>query len=172
LSDSANEESVGQEDRTLPVPCLPAIRNGALSQYIEKYLVEDIHGYRCEGCNDAEKPKERKQVLAYGPEFLSFQLKRTNNWGRKVPTSVAIDQFLDLNAFRDADNKENLAYALAAVIKHQGNDGEQGHYICFAKGPDGRWMEFNDEVMEASTFDKAISSKGRFVPYLVFYQRQ
>ena len=161
----------GHEDRALPVPIHPAISNGTLGMYLQKYMVETVEGYRCNQCKDSTTDKHRKQLIGYAPDILTVQLKRTGIDGRKLNTHVTIDPVLNLTSYRDTAEGSQLRYELNAVIKHRGTLNF-GHYISFAKGPDSTWNEYDDKRKTTSTLGAAISSKDNWTPYLLFFQRK
>lgn len=160
----------GHSDRALPIPITPRIQNGTLAHYLHKYMVEIIEGYRCEKCKDDAK-KHRKILIGHAPDILAVQLKRFNWNGTKDNSPITINTTLDLNKYRDTNNHDHLIYELSAVIKHAGT-ASFGHYICSAKGPDGVWYCFDDESVSKSSVSDATSSKSRFTPYLLFFQRK
>jgi ubiquitin C-terminal hydrolase len=134
-------------------------------------MIEAIEGYRCDKCKDSTSEKHRKLFISYAPDIITIQLKRTDEYGRKLNTAITINRFLDLSRYRDAGNQETLRYELSAVIKHQGSSGF-GHYICSAKGPNGDWYGFDDQRKTVTSFTAAVSSTGDFTPYLLFFQRK
>src|SRR4051812_28178501 len=133
----------GHSDRALPVAITPKLPNGTLAQYLQKYMVEVIDGYKCEKCKD-ESEKNRVQLIEHGPDILAVQLKRFHWDGKKDSSIIGINPVLHLDKYRSDNNKQHLEYHLTAVIKHSGSAGF-GHYICSAKSSDGAWYCFNDE---------------------------
>jgi ubiquitin carboxyl-terminal hydrolase 9/24 len=54
---------------------------------------------------------------------------------------------------REQENDPNLTkeqancqYELTGIICHIGN-GEMGHYMSYSKGKEGKWLEFNDSIV-------------------------
>lgn len=133
-------------------------------------MIEPITGYRCSACSDSKRTKYRRNIIEHAPEILTLQLKRFNYDGRKITTDIPIAASLDLGPYRDEGNAEGMRYELAAVIKHAGSL-TSGHYICFAKGPDGAWCEFDDSRVVKSSLKAATGVGGGFTPYLLFFQR-
>jgi ubiquitin carboxyl-terminal hydrolase 36/42 len=160
----------GHSDHALPVPITPRIQNGTLAHYLHKYMVEVIEGYRCEMCKD-ESRKHRKQLIGHAPNILAVQLKRFNWNGSKDNSPITINTTLNLDQYRDTSNRDHLAYELTAMVKHAGSTNS-GHYICSAKGPNGAWYCFDDDRVSKSSVSDATSSKSRFTPYLLFFQRK
>lgn len=163
----------GHTDRGFSLAITPKIQNGTVAQYLHRYMIEVIEGYKCEKCKDDSK-KHRVLLIDHAPDILCVQLKRFRWDGTKDSSPVGIDTTLILDKYRDTANTDHLWYSLTAVIKHQGNGGF-GHYICYSKGPDGAWYKFNDSSVSRSSEGDATSSHGSnggFTPYMVFYQRK
>ncbi|KAM3078112.1 hypothetical protein ACMFMG_002588 [Clarireedia jacksonii] len=154
-------------ERSLSIPLKPRIRGGSLSAYVKEYMEETIEGYRCEKCKK-QGNVHRSQVIGHAPDILFVQLKRFGYDGSKDKLRLPIDLTLDLGPYRDAGNKDCLSYELTAFISHSGSL-DWGHYVCDARGPDGRWNCFNDEQKSSSSVKQALESK---LPYLLFYQRR
>lgn len=133
---------------------------------------EIVEDYRCEGCQDKGK-KSRTQNIQHAPDILLVQLKRFNWDGSKDSSPVSISVGLDLNRYRDTGNECPLRYELTAVIQHSGSSGF-GHYICSARGPDGKWNCFNDSTVSSTDISAAVGGKGRasFTPYMLYFQRK
>ncbi|KAJ8071312.1 hypothetical protein OCU04_001647 [Sclerotinia nivalis] len=168
--DNCHNVSVGdlQDELALSVPLKPRIRGGSLSSYLHKYLDETIEGYRCEKCK-VIGDVHRVQSISHAPDILFVQLKRFGYDGRKDKLTLPIDHTLDLSPYRDpSGSKDSMEYELVASVSHSGSL-DYGHYICDARGPDGRWNCFNDAYYDATTLAKAL---GGNQPYLLFYQRK
>jgi ubiquitin C-terminal hydrolase len=163
--------TAGHPDRTLPISINPRIPGGTLAQYVKRYMVEAIEGYRCGACSESKRTKHRRNIVEHAPEILTLQLKRFNYDGRKITTDIPIGTSLDLGPYRDNGNEESMKYELSAVIKHAGSL-TMGHYICSAKGPDGAWYSFDDSVVSKDSLRTATGLGGGFTPYLLFFQRQ
>lgn len=168
--DKCHNVSVGdlQDELALSVPLKPRIRGGSLSSYLHKYLDETIEGYRCEKCKKVGDV-HRVQSISHAPDILFVQLKRFGYDGRKDKLTLPIDHTLDLSPYRDpSGSKDSMEYELVASVSHSGSL-DYGHYICDARGPDGRWNCFNDAYYDPTTLAKALGSNQ---PYLLFYQRK
>jgi len=151
------------------VELTPRIKNGTLSQYLEKGMSETLE-YRCERCQHKGQ-KKRIFLIDSAPDTLVVALKRITPAGHKINDPVAITNTLDLDRYRDPSYTDRLLYDITGVIKHKG-DTTSGHYICSIKAPDGKWYEFNDQSVKASSVSDAVSSKDRFTPYILFFQRK
>lgn len=162
--------SVGdlQDELALSVSLKPRIRGGSLSSYLHKYLDETIEGYRCEKCK-AMGDVHRVLSISHAPDILFVQLKRFGYDGRKDKLPLPIDHTLDLSPYRDpSGSMDSMEYELVASVSHSGTLNS-GHYICDARGPDGRWNCYNDQYCSATTLTKALRDNP---PYLLLYQRK
>jgi ubiquitin C-terminal hydrolase len=156
---------------SLPLPLAPAIKpTGTLAAYLRRFMAEKVQDYRCDSCKDNTTTKERKQLINYAPDIISFQLKRTDNFGRKLNTVVAINPSIDLSSYLEAGHAP-LHYELTAIIKHKGTP-QSGHYIAFSKGPDGEWYGFDDSRKAKTSFATAISASTGFTPYILYFRRK
>jgi ubiquitin C-terminal hydrolase len=160
----------GNVDSNFSLALSPKIPKGSVSDYLQKYINETIEGYRCDGCKQISNVR-KYQEISHAPEILVIQLKRFDHDRRKDNSTVGINHTLDLNQYREANNKSNLKYELKAVIKHSGTS-DFGHYICSAVGPDGNWYLFDDQKKTVSTPLAATDEKARFTPYILFFQRK
>lgn len=168
--DNCHNVSVGnlQDELALSVPLKPRIKDGSLSSYLHKYLDETIEGYRCEKCK-VQGDVHRVQSISHAPDILFVQLKRFGYDGRKDKLQLPIDHTLDLSPYRDpSGSTDSMEYELVASVSHFGSL-DFGHYICDARGPDGRWNCFNDAHRDATTLTKALRGNQ---PYLLLYQRK
>lgn len=174
----------------LQVPIKPRVKGNHLEGLIENYLDETISGYKCDNCEekaDKDVPdKHRVQKIVFAPDVLMITLKRFtfDKYGapEKDNDPVDYDQSLDLSTHRADLKRGSLIYHLKAVISHNGGTSTAlGHYHCVAKSPTGKWVDFDDNYMEATQVEEALdpacfqSRRERFrspwTPYLLFYQR-
>jgi len=148
---------------------MPRIRNGSLSQYLDQHLTSTVEDYRCEKC-DNKSDKTRIRLISFSPDLLLVSLKRFDPLGRKDKSPILITPTLDLNKYRSASNTRSSVYHLSAIVSHSGST-LNGHYVCTAKGPDGKWLLFNDDLVSKSCFSEALKPGNSFTPYLLFFQR-
>jgi hypothetical protein len=86
-------------------------------------------------------------ILRAAPEVLFIGINRAME-RKKSLTKVKFGDTLDLSAYYHG--AEELKYQLVACTHHVGGSGESasGHYITFAKNPNGDWYEANDETVD------------------------
>lgn len=89
--------------------------------------------------------------------MLTFQLNRFA-YDYNLEENIKINDFfefyeeLDMGQFLAEKSPQEL-YELFAVYVHIGLRGNSGHYKVFIKLED-RWFEFNDEIVEATSFQQ------------------
>lgn len=164
-------KQTGIDERYLSIPIKPRHPSSHLQLYLKSYMDETIQGYRCENekCKQTSD-KKRTQKVAYAPDVLMVQLKLFSFSGQKDSYKVNFGPVLDLSVHGMDPIQGPLRYELAASILHQGGSGF-GHYRCIAKGPNGKWLEFNDETVYHSSVKEAFGPERSWTPYLLFYER-
>ena len=102
------------------------------------------------------------------PDILIINLKRFDNYGRKINMFVdfPIDT-LDLTEFCIGYDKHNSYFELIGVCNHSGAAGF-GHYYSYCKYKDGNWYEFNDSSVSKISKEKIVSSSA----YCLFYKKK
>lgn len=151
----------------------PRDKSPSLVGYIAEFVSEIVTGYKCPGCHKVVNARKYIE-LTHCPDILAIQLKRIDPFGRKNNSEVDIPSSLSLSKYLTKDNSGvglSAAYELAAVIKHAGN-AQFGHYICSAKGPDGKWVNFDDSTLSRTNAREASSNRDRFTPYMLYYQKK
>lgn len=166
---SANK---GEVEGTISIDLQPRIKNGTIADYIKPYFCHRVEGFKCDRCS-SKSPKQRSREIYHQPETLVIQLKRFGWDGRKDCTPIPFSQILTLDCYRCESNTSSCDYELSAIICHSGGMNS-GHYVCRARGPDGRWMKFDDLHVTGMTLEQAMhpGSKNGWTPYLLFYQRK
>lgn len=89
--------------------------------------------YKCEKCSyEGESPQ--KNALVKPPEVLMVQLRRFHflqNTNRTVKSSNSIDCSEEIRVAKD--DGSHIKYALRAVIHHQGDTIDSGHYTTVVR---------------------------------------
>ncbi|EEH37604.2 hypothetical protein PAAG_08022 [Paracoccidioides lutzii Pb01] len=161
----------------IPPPLMTQTRR--IEEGIATYLENEALLDRvCTTCHIALSPADKARIRR-APEILFVQvdrLKVINNKSMKVFTNLTFEEELDLTSHYDntGDNTgEGLRYQLVSVIFHLGLAVEEGHYITFAKQPNGEWSKIDDEkVTEIQFNDIADGSHGwNETPYVFFYSK-
>ena len=105
--------------------------------------------------------------LYSSPDILIINLNRGKgniyNVGIKYEENIDISNQVETNI-------ENHKYRLICIITHLGPSGTSGHFIAYCYLQErNKWYEFNDSIVNESTFEEA-STKGD--SYVLFYQRE
>ncbi|KAI1007502.1 hypothetical protein K3495_g726 [Podosphaera aphanis] len=162
----------GEVEGTISVDLQPRIKHGTMADYLEPYFSYRVEGFKCDGCSSRSQ-KLRTRAIHYQPETLVIQLKRFGWDGRKNSIPIPFSSSLSLDKYRSEENTSCCEYDLSAIICHSGGMNS-GHYVCRAKGPDDRWMKFDDLQVSKITQEQALHPgiKNGWTPYLFFYQRK
>ncbi|CCU82404.1 ubiquitin carboxyl-terminal hydrolase [Blumeria hordei DH14] len=161
----------GEIEGTLSIDLRPKIKNGTIADYLKPYFSYWVEDFKCDRCS-SRSPKQRNRMICHQPDTLVIQLKRFGWDGRKDNSPIPFSSNLSLNQYRNEGNTYDCEYELTAVICHIGVMNS-GHYICRAKGPDKRWMKFDDLKVSEMTIEQAVhpGTRNGWTPYLLFYQR-
>ncbi|GAX77883.1 hypothetical protein CEUSTIGMA_g5325.t1 [Chlamydomonas eustigma] len=142
----------------------------ALAHNMEAERVE----YKAEGSSTVTMAT-KTTFLHHLPEVLVLHLMRFEHLrgaALKISKSVSFDATLKLRRplLDDAmpDCRGGVVdYKLVATVSHHGRNAAGGHYTADTLQPDGRWLRFNDAVVDVVPWDAVVAEK----PYLMFYQR-
>jgi len=118
-----------------------------LAHFCKPEELKGSNQYYCEKCkkrNDSIK----KLSFENFPRILVIHLKRFDNYQRKIKTFIKYDTEIDLTSFKIDKKKEKFKYRLCAVLIHDGNSIDSGHYYCYVKVSDNSWYCFNDHSVQ------------------------
>jgi hypothetical protein len=118
---------------------------------------------------------KRRSWFVLFPDLLCVAVMRFSMTAGHMLTRrdsrVVIEPFLDLSRLTTHGYEKSVIYRLYAVVSHRGSLSG-GHYTCTARADaDAKWYKYDDEIKKASSFEKAVSHKHGWVPYLLFYER-
>lgn len=141
-----------------------ALRHHAMPESIE---------YKPEGW--AENVPAKKDLRLYRlPEVLVLHLKRFHytltGGSLKLHKPVVFEANLRLKGgivAEDSPDRNNAEYRLVATVSHHGRNMTGGHYTADVLQGEGRWLRFNDAVVDMVSEKTVLLEK----PYLLFYQR-
>ena len=106
------------------------------------------------------------------PKILVVTLKRFSPDGMYKINSVIdfplVD--LDLSSYVKGYNSKNYVYDLFGVCNHMGGV-EGGHYTSFVKNVSGKWVHYNDTVVEIVA-DADIHRIVSPMSYCLFYRKK
>lgn len=141
----------------------------ALRQFTASELLSRGNRYRCEHCKaltDATKQFRIHQA----PNILTVHLKRFQMLPQgyvKIGRDIEFPADLDLTAHM-TDKTVETAYSLYAVLVHEGQSCNSGHYHCFVKASNGIWYSMNDQSVHQVSLATVLKQKA----YILFYQKK
>ena len=141
----------------------------ALKQFAQAERLCKSNRYRCDLCgklSDADKSMR----IHLAPNILTIHLKRFNMspFGEmsKINKHVEFSEHLDLSpALVDSTSSENVLYNLYAILVHEGQSCNSGHYHSFVKASNGMWYSMNDSSVHQVSLTTVLKQKA----YLLFY---
>ena len=81
----------------------------------------------------------------------------------------------DLALLASLEDCDTGFYDLCAVLTHQGRQADGGHYVGWAKGDDGKWRKYDDDVVTDATPEEVLDLCGggdRAMAYMCLYRRK
>ena len=98
--------------------------------------------------------------------YLCIILNRDE--GDSYKYKVIFPETLNLDDYIDKNKDKKLVYNLYAIISHQGNDANNGHFFAYCKHRNtNKWYLYNDTiVLECQKNDDYLNG----VSYILFYQ--
>jgi Ubiquitin carboxyl-terminal hydrolase len=123
----------------------------------------------CRHC-ECKRTATKGLRLATAPTILVCHLKRFayDEFGRlvRLKKKIKIPLRLEIGDFMSRVNQARPPpYELVAVLVHQGNTCECGHYLAYVKHA-GSWYRCNDAVVEPVEVDTVLAQQA----YIVFYE--
>jgi len=128
----------------------------SLTTSLQSYFQdEELEGVECEHCNGRYTHSQKKCLNgAVLPEVLTIQLRRFDmDWNTfqriKVYDPLDIDRTLTIDSsILDSQLSTIPTYELTSVMMHSGS-AFAGHYFCYIKANQGKWLLFNDSSVTA-----------------------
>ena len=134
--------------------------------YTSKELLENENAWYNEKTKKHQSVHKRSQIWRF-PNILIITLKRFNHRNRKIQNIVdfPID---NLNLQKYSYDKTNVKYDCFGICNHMGNVSG-GHYTCFSKNSQGKWMFYNDkQVLKVNNLSNLVTEKA----YCLFYRKK
>jgi len=102
------------------------------------------------------------------PDILIIDLKRWDNYGRKIDKFIDIPMNnLDMSKYVKGYNSASYIYELYGICNHMGNSNG-GHYDANVKNANGKWYNFNDTNVNEINEESVISNGS----YCFFYRKK
>ncbi len=155
-------------DLSLEVKSATSVHN-ALRQFTAAEILSKENRYRCDSCKKLTDASKRFQVHE-APNVLTIHLKRFQMFPSgfvKIHREIEFTPELDLSPFLTSSNGRTI-YDLYAVLVHDGQSCNSGHYHCFVKNSNGVWYSMNDESVHQVSLATVLKQKA----YILFYQKR
>lgn len=107
------------------------------------------------------------------PKVLVIQLKRFDNFQRKIKKFIKYEKELELSKYLKGLKEQTKVYPpqryrLCSILIHEGFSVNSGHYYSYVKnGNSNSWYEMNDSSVSRLS-EKSVQSQ---LPYILFYER-
>ncbi|KAL7274497.1 hypothetical protein RUND412_002601 [Rhizina undulata] len=146
--------------------------NMDLIQIMTNYFATEYIKMYCEGNCKKKNVQFRKDYrLLEAPNFLRVWILRDKNGrlnrtstgmvGRKNMSKVIFPEVVILPDGAGNENK----YELQAIISHEGNSIDSGHFVSFIRQPDGIWTLVNDDKVRVLSWEQVRDQLGhRYQP--------
>jgi uncharacterized UBP type Zn finger protein len=138
-------DTSGQGHRIMPLVLTPSTTRITLREAMEiMFLPEELHGYRCEDCNQSTLPVQvyDRRFVQNPRDVLIFSVQRVNPLtGGRINTVVDFPIEMDLSSMPGGGNGR---YRLVGIVNHDGS-----HYTCEVT-IDGNWYMIDDSIVFSS----------------------
>lgn len=167
-----------------------------LSEVVQGYFKYDAQGWLCDSCSakfnssvDPTAIRDRIRDTYFGPgwrhitrlpEVIFMQLMRfeqvdgatkKNGVLVDIPESIGFDQYIELHADKQGEQRSNAEYEITGVISHSGSLTE-GHYKTQVL-VDGSWFEIDTTKCEPMTFEEVVKPTAtNWTPYILVWRRR
>lgn len=147
----------------------------ALKEFTKAETLSGDNKVHCSKC-DCKRPSTKELRLATAPSILVCHLKRFafNSFGEvtRIGKKVDFPLRIEIGDFMSRVNKARPPpYELVAVLVHQGQSCEHGHYIAFVK-KNGEWYKCNDSQVTQVDVSIVLSQQAYILLYEVAGMRQ
>lgn len=142
----------------------------ALEDFTKSETLSGDNAVYCRHCKH-KRTATKGLRLATAPSILVCHLKRFafDKYGRlvRLKKQVQFPRTLEIGDFMSKVNQARPPpYELVAVLVHQGNSCEHGHYLAYVKNA-GLWYRCNDSIVEEVDFSTVLSQQAYICMYEV-----
>lgn len=153
----------------LAIPNKPQVNiYDCLDEHIKEEIMKDDNGWFNEKTHKKEDVKKRVVFWNF-PNIVMIVLKRFSMDGRTKNNELVNCPLYDLNLSKYVQgyNASTYVYELYAIANHIG-DMNRGHYTCYTKTMNGKWLDYDDETISE------IEEKDLITPmsYCLFYRKK
>lgn len=147
----------------------------ALEDFTSSEMLDGDNRVFCSPCG-IKQPAKKALRLATAPSILVCHLKRfaLDEYGRliRVNKQIHFAERLQIGSYMSKVNKSKPPpYELVALLVHQGNSCDSGHYIAFCKHA-GEWFQCNDSIVERVDIKTVLAQQAYILVYEVAEMRE
>lgn len=143
----------------------------ALEIFAQPERLTQGNRYQCGHCGRLSDAEKALGVLR-APAVLTVHLKRFNmtSWGEmsKLNKYVEFPTSLDISSTLVPGSESSSLYELYAVLVHEGQTCNSGHYHAFVKASNGVWYSMNDSSVTQVSLATVLKQRA----YMLFYLQQ
>lgn len=147
----------------------------ALGRFTQMEVLQGDNKVYCSKC-EMKCCASKALRLATSPSILVCHLKRfafdPSSGLTRLSKKVKFPQHLDISDYMSNLNQARPpAYELVAVLVHQGQSCEAGHYVAFVKS-EGEWFLCNDREVHQVSVEKVMNQQAYILMYEVAQMRE
>lgn len=124
--------------------------------------------YRCFNCKIIGKANKIMSI-SKNPKILTIYFNRfefSHSQTNKISTFVPYPEKLNIRSYMTNKKSDKpIWYFLNAVIVHDSNVTDNGHYYCYNKDRYGNWYLMDDEKVQKVTLEDVLNQQA----YILFY---
>ncbi|XP_018329537.1 ubiquitin carboxyl-terminal hydrolase 22 [Agrilus planipennis] len=153
----------------------------SLIECLERYTRAEHLGSSKIECSNCRSPQVSTKQLSVKtlPVVVTFQFKRFLHIREKekkikISSFISFPETLDMTPFTSQARSQTPSivppdnrYSLFAVINHEGNSVNTGHYICFVRQQRNYWFKCDDQNISRASLADVLNSEA----YLLFYHK-
>jgi ubiquitin carboxyl-terminal hydrolase 36/42 len=143
----------------------------ALHRYTQPELLDGDNKYYCSKCKSYQIAQKSISIHDV-PPVLILQLKRftVNSLYNpvKICDKIQYRNTLDLSRFVSETSFVPVDYELHAVLVHSGVSCSSGHYYCFVKAPNGKWLKIDNATVQLMREGFHLKQEA----YMLYYSRK
>lgn len=153
---------------TLPITNKTNTIYDCLEQYTINETLDNINQWKCDKCN-TKSTADKKMEIWKTPETLIVTFKRFNYSQQKINKLIVFPTVkpLFLQKWTHGYDKSSSTYELYAVCNHSGGTNG-GHYFAFCKNLNGKWYNYNDDLVQEIPTEKVMTQYA----YVLFYRKK
>ncbi|KAL1556331.1 ubiquitinyl hydrolase 1 [Salvia divinorum] len=151
---------------------LPIENSDSLIGALQTHTETTVADFRCGKCG--KKGIVQKIELERLPPVFTFHLKRFDSLNNKIKKHLSFPPVIDLLPFASSDKvtfpfalpfEMHLNYELYAIVVHEGETSNAGHYYSFIRLNSNEWYRYDDSEVSAVDEEEVFKQ----MAYILFY---